>query len=127
MVLITFGEEVTKILRNLCLHFARQDGRDRKKWRENHIAKVTKIPINQRTKTWDERNKSLQNCRGLKITRHFNGKKGNKKYKLESLICICVGLNSSIHYTFGFGRSMSGLNMGFSKRLVRIGVFFEVI
>ena len=29
--LVTFGDEVTKILRNLCLHFARQDGRDGKK------------------------------------------------------------------------------------------------
>ena len=29
--LVTFGDEVTKILRNLCLHFARQDGQDGKK------------------------------------------------------------------------------------------------
>ena len=28
--------ENTKILRNLCLHFARQDGQEGKKWRENH-------------------------------------------------------------------------------------------
>ena len=28
---ITFGDEVTKILCNLCLHFARQDGKKRKK------------------------------------------------------------------------------------------------
>ena len=27
--LVTFGDEVTKILRNLCLHFARQDRQDR--------------------------------------------------------------------------------------------------
>ena len=33
--------ENTKILHNLCLHFARQDG---KKWKENHTTKVTKIP-----------------------------------------------------------------------------------
>ena len=34
-----------KILHNLCLHFARQDGQDRKKkWKENHATKVTKIP-----------------------------------------------------------------------------------
>ena len=39
--LVTFGDEVTKILRNLCLHFARQDGKNRK---ENHVTKVTKIP-----------------------------------------------------------------------------------
>ena len=37
--------ENTKILRNLCLHFARQDGQDRKKkQKENHETKVTKIP-----------------------------------------------------------------------------------
>ena len=40
----------TKILRNLCLHFARQDGQDRKKWRENHATKVTKIPKTKRRK-----------------------------------------------------------------------------
>ena len=28
--LVTFGDQVTKILRNLCLHFARQDGQDGK-------------------------------------------------------------------------------------------------
>ena len=39
--------ENTKILRNLCLHFARQDGTKRK---ENHETKVTKIPKNQKTK-----------------------------------------------------------------------------
>ena len=31
----------TKILCNLCLHFARQDGQDRKKTKENHTTKVT--------------------------------------------------------------------------------------
>ena len=36
--------ENTKILRNLCLHFARQDGQDGKKRKENHTTKVTKIP-----------------------------------------------------------------------------------
>ena len=36
----------TKILCNLCLHFARQDGQAarRKKRKENHATKVTKIP-----------------------------------------------------------------------------------
>ena len=42
--LVTFDNEITKILRNLCLHFARQDGQDRKKRKENHSTKVTKIP-----------------------------------------------------------------------------------
>ena len=32
-----------KILRNLCLHFARQDGQDGKQWKENHATKVTKM------------------------------------------------------------------------------------
>ena len=46
-----------KILRKLCLHFARQDGQDGKKWKENHATKVTKIPNtakNQKRKIWDE-------------------------------------------------------------------------
>ena len=34
----------TKILHNLCLHFARQDGQDGKKRKENHTIKVTKMP-----------------------------------------------------------------------------------
>ena len=34
-------------LRNLCLHFARQDG---KKTRKNHATKVTKIPKTKRRK-----------------------------------------------------------------------------
>ena len=46
----------SKILRNLCLHFARQDGQDIKKQKENHATKVTKIPKTQKTKIWDERN-----------------------------------------------------------------------
>ena len=33
-----------KILSNLCLHFARLDGQDGKKEKENHATKVTKIP-----------------------------------------------------------------------------------
>ena len=43
-ILVTFGDGVTKILRNLCLHLARQDGQDGKKRNENHATKVTKIP-----------------------------------------------------------------------------------
>ena len=47
----------TKILRNLCLHFVRQDGQDRKKRKENHETKVTKIPkAKTRKYVWDERN-----------------------------------------------------------------------
>ena len=50
-----------KILRNFCLHFARQDGQDRKKRKENHATKVTKIENtkNQKSKIWDERNIAL--------------------------------------------------------------------
>ena len=33
-----------KILRNLCLHFARQAGQDKKKRKESDKTKVTKIP-----------------------------------------------------------------------------------
>ena len=39
-----------KILSNLCLHFARQDGQDGKNRKENHATKVTKIPKTKRQK-----------------------------------------------------------------------------
>ena len=39
-----------KKLHNLCLHFAKQDEQDRKKWKENHPSKVTKIPKTKRQK-----------------------------------------------------------------------------
>ena len=52
--LVTFGDEVTKILRNLCLHFARQDGQDGKNGKKSD--QNTK---NQKTKIWDEPNISL--------------------------------------------------------------------
>ena len=39
--------ENTKILRNLCLHFARQDGKKRK---ENRATAMTKIPKTKRRK-----------------------------------------------------------------------------
>ena len=42
--------ENRKILRNLCLHFARQDGQDGKKPEENHATKVTKITKTKRQK-----------------------------------------------------------------------------
>ena len=50
--LVTFVDEVTKILRNLCLHSARQNGQDGKKLKrkENHATKVTKIPKTKRRK-----------------------------------------------------------------------------
>ena len=46
--LVTFGDKFTKILCNLCLHFARQDGQDGKNHNELHATQVTKIP---KTKT----------------------------------------------------------------------------
>jgi hypothetical protein len=48
--LVTFGDKVTKILGNLCLHFARQNGYDGKKRKENQATKVTKIPKTKRHK-----------------------------------------------------------------------------
>ena len=45
---VTFADKVMKILRNLCLHFARQDGQDGKTWKENHSTKATKIPKTKR-------------------------------------------------------------------------------
>ena len=42
--------EYTKILRNLCLHFVRQDGQDGKKRKESLATKGTKIPTTKRQK-----------------------------------------------------------------------------
>ena len=46
----------TKILRNLCLHFARQDGKKTDRKSLNLSDQNTK---NQKTKIWDERNNSV--------------------------------------------------------------------
>ena len=50
------------MLRILCLHYARQNGQDEKKRKENHETKVTKIPNNknQKTKIWEEQNIGLK-------------------------------------------------------------------
>ena len=48
--LVTFGDDVTKILHYLCLHFARQDGQDVKRQKENLATKVTKVPKTIRRK-----------------------------------------------------------------------------
>ena len=50
LFLVTFDDEVKKILHNLCLHFARKDGQEREKGEENHSTKVTKIPNTKRPK-----------------------------------------------------------------------------
>ena len=42
--------ETTKKSRNVNLHFARQDGQDGKKQKENHATKETKIPKAKRRK-----------------------------------------------------------------------------
>jgi hypothetical protein len=60
LFLVTFGDEVMKILRNLCLHFARQDGQDGKKWIENHATKVTKIPKTKRQNSNNNEYPSLE-------------------------------------------------------------------
>ena len=54
--MVTFGDEVTKILGNLYLHYARQDGQDIKKQKEDYANKMTKIPKNQKTRIWDDWN-----------------------------------------------------------------------
>ena len=46
----------TKTLLNLCLHFAKHDGQDRKKQKENRATKVTKISKTKRYKM----NKTLE-------------------------------------------------------------------
>ena len=54
--LVTFGNKVTKILRNLCLHFARQDGQDREKLERKSRNQTDQNTKNQKTKIWDEQN-----------------------------------------------------------------------
>ena len=51
----TFDVKVTQILRNLYLHFVRQEGRKKKK---NHTTKVTKIPKTKRREYGKQRNKN---------------------------------------------------------------------
>ena len=64
---------VTKILRNLCLHFARQDGQDRKKnWKENPATKVTKIPKTKRRKYGKTETLVLNHCPIIKKDHHEN-------------------------------------------------------
>jgi hypothetical protein len=58
-----------EILCNLCLHFARQDGQDRKKRKENHATKVTKIPKTKRQKYG--MNETLLNNFSLEPTHKF--------------------------------------------------------
>ena len=72
--LVTFGDEVTKIFCNLCLHFASKDGQEGKKQKENHATKVTKIP---KTKRWKYgMNKTLMSLQPMK-----------KKFKLHTIPC----------------------------------------
>ena len=56
-VFVTFGDELTKILHNLCLNFARQDGQDGEKTERKSSDLNTK---KQNTKIRDEQNKILQ-------------------------------------------------------------------
>ena len=49
--------ENTKTLHNLCLHFARQDGQDRKETERKSSNLSDQNTKNQKTKIWDERNR----------------------------------------------------------------------
>ena len=49
-LLVTKIRKYEKILHNLCLHFARQEGQDGKNRKENHASKVTLIPKTKRRK-----------------------------------------------------------------------------
>jgi len=61
--LLVFGHflrqsyENTKTLHNLCLHFARQDGQDRKETERKSSNLSDQNTKNQKTKIWDERNR----------------------------------------------------------------------
>ena len=74
-----------KIVRILCLHFARQDdqdGQDGKNREKNHASKVTKMPKTKKTKICDERNNYLTMKLNFQIIRFY--------YKtLNGLKCTC--------------------------------------
>ena len=53
-----------KILRNLCLHFARHGGQDGNKWKENHATKVTKTPETNRRK-YGMNETSISECKSV--------------------------------------------------------------
>ena len=52
--LVSFGYEVMKILRNLCLHFARQDGQDGKNPERKSHNLSDQNTKNKKTKIWAE-------------------------------------------------------------------------
>ena len=65
--LVTFGKEVTNILQNLCLRFARQDGQEGKKeWKENYANKVTKKP-KEENMGWTKQKLCLKTCTQRKV------------------------------------------------------------
>ena len=94
-----------KILRKLCLHFARQDGQDGKKQKENQATKVTK---NQNTKIWDERNIYVQlqaheAARSLrKETKIENFAKISNKFFITILTCSCRFLHQNYLFQLAF-------------------------
>ena len=52
--MVTFCDKAMKIRKYFAIfiyvHFAWQDGQDRKQWKENHTTQVTKIPKTKRRK-----------------------------------------------------------------------------
>ena len=78
----------------MSLHFARQDGQDRKKRKENHATKVTKIPKTKRRKYG--MNETLSTCRYVirvnLIYKH--GKESNLTSSVISNLCfvnpVCI-------------------------------------
>ena len=74
-----------KILRNLCLHFARQDGQDGKKRKENHATKVTKIPKIKKQKYGMNETIVCFSLNANKILKIFVNLKCHKYPKIESI------------------------------------------
>ena len=86
LVLVTFGDavmKIRKILYNLCLHFARQDGR------ENHATTGTKMPKTKRRKY------------GINETKMWLLPKMNAKLT----VTVYSRVNAVDNFEFIFGRS----------------------
>jgi hypothetical protein len=69
--------ENANILRNLCLHFARQDGQDGKKTERKSRNCNDQNTKNQKTKIWDEQNK----CPDTTYISHIHLRASSKQRK----------------------------------------------
>ena len=77
-----FGHFWRQILRNLCLHFARQDGQEEKKQNENHATKIPKI----KRQNYGMKERKIK-CLGTKNWLIIVKMGPNRKYLLRLYTC----------------------------------------